>query len=274
LSVCKTGLVAQRLKRIPAIRLKLQKLTTQRLTQMQDIGGCRAIVDSIEDVKRLVVLCREIGHTIFREYDYISKPQDETGYRSHHFVYSYIPPNEVDSEFEGMRIEAQIPTRKQHLWATAVETYSTLPKSNLKAGEGDALTEGTTTIFGTPSNKRHLQQDIRFLSQSLNTYRRSMLYGHTQEFLGVDEFTRAYYWLIIFDFVGNTGTVTAYPRQRRDEAFRIYERTEKQIENQKDRDVVLVKVDSLKELSEAYPNYRPDIEAFDNEVKIVCDWHV
>jgi len=45
--------IAQRLKRKPQIVRKLQRLSV-RLTQLQDIGGCRIIVQKNKDVDSLV----------------------------------------------------------------------------------------------------------------------------------------------------------------------------------------------------------------------------
>jgi ppGpp synthetase/RelA/SpoT-type nucleotidyltranferase len=47
------AVVVQRLKRLPSIEGKLSRQST-RLTQMQDIGGCRAIVQNVNQVSRLV----------------------------------------------------------------------------------------------------------------------------------------------------------------------------------------------------------------------------
>ena len=40
------SLIAQRIKRLASIELKLKRFKTIRLSQMQDIGGCRAVVRS------------------------------------------------------------------------------------------------------------------------------------------------------------------------------------------------------------------------------------
>lgn len=51
--------VAQRLKRKPQIVRKLKRLSV-RLTQLQDIGGCRIIVDSNKDVDRLIEFIKKM----------------------------------------------------------------------------------------------------------------------------------------------------------------------------------------------------------------------
>jgi ppGpp synthetase/RelA/SpoT-type nucleotidyltranferase len=48
------SLVAQRIKRLSSIRAKISRFPSIRLSQMQDIGGCRAVVQSVEEVDELV----------------------------------------------------------------------------------------------------------------------------------------------------------------------------------------------------------------------------
>src|SRR5450830_1412822 len=43
------AVIAQRLKRSPSIALKLALNSNMKLSQMQDIGGCRAVVGNISD---------------------------------------------------------------------------------------------------------------------------------------------------------------------------------------------------------------------------------
>src|SRR5437016_9633622 len=42
--ISSSALIAQRLKRLPSIALKLRQNQNMKLSQMQDIGGCRAIM--------------------------------------------------------------------------------------------------------------------------------------------------------------------------------------------------------------------------------------
>src|SRR6185295_3672704 len=49
------ALIVQRLKRVPSIIKKLNRAQTQtmKLSQMQDIGGCRAVLSDVSLVKKL-----------------------------------------------------------------------------------------------------------------------------------------------------------------------------------------------------------------------------
>jgi hypothetical protein len=46
--------VAQRIKRLPSIRHKLERFNGMELARMQDIGGCRAVLSSVAAVDELV----------------------------------------------------------------------------------------------------------------------------------------------------------------------------------------------------------------------------
>ena len=47
------ALIAQRLKRTPSIAIKLKDNPNMKLSQMQDIGGCRAVMASARELNKL-----------------------------------------------------------------------------------------------------------------------------------------------------------------------------------------------------------------------------
>src|SRR5712691_6501127 len=69
--------VAQRLKRITSIAGKLRDNAQMDLTQMQDIGGCRAVMQSVQNVYKLASVYKRKGKfknaehrpQLFEEYD-------------------------------------------------------------------------------------------------------------------------------------------------------------------------------------------------------------
>lgn len=64
--------VSQRLKRIPTIIDKLYREPGMKLARMADIGGCRAVLDSIDEVRRVEArLCKQRPPKIY--HDYIDK---------------------------------------------------------------------------------------------------------------------------------------------------------------------------------------------------------
>lgn len=122
--------IAQRLKRKPQILRKLRRLSVL-LTQLQDIGGCRIIVDNNSDVDRLVSyikhsLSLDEYFNIIKITDYRHKGRDETGYRSVH----------VMIERDGKTIELQVRSRIQHYWAESIERASVIYGYHLKEQEG------------------------------------------------------------------------------------------------------------------------------------------
>lgn len=105
------ALIAQRLKRLSSIALKLHRNPHMQLSQMQDIGGCRAVVQTAPMVRELVKMYHDShaknphhGRPEFvKEYDYLSKPKGD-GYRSFHFVYRYQTKSKVHRRSSGLRI--------------------------------------------------------------------------------------------------------------------------------------------------------------------------
>lgn len=118
-------IVGQRLKRMPQILNKLDRFSSMRLSQMEDIGGCRAILPGgateVQGVVRRIRRNWEVG--FYR--DYVREPK-RTGYRAVHVVVVR----------DGRFIEIQLRTPGQHAWAEAVERAAARTGFNLKDGEG------------------------------------------------------------------------------------------------------------------------------------------
>lgn len=79
--------LSRRLKRLPTIEDKLRRLPRMDLSSMQDIGGCRAVLDSQVEVARAA--SRFCANSLRRNgqadkiRDYVSQPQ-ASGYRAVH----------------------------------------------------------------------------------------------------------------------------------------------------------------------------------------------
>lgn len=128
--------IAQRLKRKPQIIRKLRRLSV-RLTQLQDIGGCRIIVDNNDDVDQLVEFIKgkvstQNAFEISRITDYRDRGRDDTGYRSVHLILKR----------SGRALELQIRSRIQHYWAESIERTSVIYGYHLKEKEGDPAVIG------------------------------------------------------------------------------------------------------------------------------------
>jgi len=156
--------IAQRIKRLPSIRHKLERFQKMHLSQMQDLGGCRAVLSSVENVRQVADYYKtssRMKHKLVREDSYIDQPKP-SGYRATHLVYSYF--SDKSTTWNGLKIEVQIRSRRQHAWATAVETVGTFTQQALKSSLGaeawlrffalmssaHSLREGTPLVPGTP----------------------------------------------------------------------------------------------------------------------------
>lgn len=162
--------VAQRLKRLASIKKKLLRNKKLTLWDMQDIGGCRVVVANPKDLKKAVAY--DIGEPFkkVRRSNYIKKPKKD-GYRGVHRIYRYEP---YFDSLPTMDFEVQYRTSLQHLWATAVESYSTIKGYDLKAGEGPenvkrffvlasslfALEEGLSVVPDTSTDRRALLLEL------------------------------------------------------------------------------------------------------------------
>ena len=116
--------VSQRLKRFPTIVGKLIRQPEMALARMQDIGGCRAVLNSADEVYRVQRRLRKNGREK-RFVDYIKDPA-ESGYRGVH----------VMTEYDDRTIEVQLRTQVQHQWAVTVERLGGRMDTDLKSGIG------------------------------------------------------------------------------------------------------------------------------------------
>ena len=121
--------VSQRLKRLPTIEDKLRRIPEMNLATMQDIGGCRAILDTQDQVQRVVKRFSgnslRRNHEVDRVRDYVASPQP-SGYRAIH----------IYTKYHGRRIEVQVRTRDQHSWAKIVDDLSSKTGIDYKNGHG------------------------------------------------------------------------------------------------------------------------------------------
>lgn len=270
--------VYQRLKRLPSIRAKLALQPTMKLTQMQDIGGCRAVVPTWATVLTLseVYKASRQKHALIHEDDYINHPKP-SGYRGIHLIYRYW--SQARPEYNGLKIEIQLRTRLQHAWATGVETVGTLLTQPLKSsiGEADwlrffslmgsalAIREGTPTVPGTPAGTSELIAELRELSDRLRVEQVLTAYGEAIQTINQGE-RRAPYYLLELRPEGGPGgrgvvTVTGFEANQLEEATQSYLIAEKQL-HEPGAQVVLVSVGSRQSLPVAYPNFFLDTRRF------------
>jgi ppGpp synthetase/RelA/SpoT-type nucleotidyltranferase len=128
--------VAQRLKRLEAIVVKLKRFPEMGLETMQDIGGIRVMLPTLEDVQLFIQLFpgKRSPIVVKKTYDYLMDAKDD-GYRSFHYVLEV--PNPKSETLPHLKVELQVRTNIQHGWATAVEVAGFIEHQSFKTGEGD-----------------------------------------------------------------------------------------------------------------------------------------
>lgn len=268
------ALVASRLKRTPSIVAKLRRMPELRLPSMQDIGGIRAVLTGMDELRTLCVEYRGLPAPLelanFR--DYIGNPKN-SGYRSVHLVYRNGPPPPGDGTFQ---FEFQIRTRLQHAWATAVETVDAFQHFSLKSGQGpDEWLEYFFLVAGAFAFHEGCPPHPEFAALGREaTFRRTV--EETRRLL-VRERLRTYttvlhdiapgwdpdsYYLLEVEPIAQRTSWTAFPREQLGEASRIYTRSELRVADEGRSLVALVSAGTLENLKQAYPNYFLDTHAF------------
>lgn len=272
-------LVAQRIKRLPSIYHKLDRFPTMKLSQMQDIGGCRVVLSSAKRAEDLVRLYREsrIKHRLIKVDDYIGTPRS-SGYRGVHLIYGYY--SDRNNTYNSLKTEMQIRSTLQHAWATAVETVGTFTGQALKSslgredwlrffalmGTAMAFREKRPPVPETPGNILELIDEIRHYANTLNVKANLQAFGAALNTRDIFSEKDAHFFLLELgsreDEAGVSITISGYPLSQIDKAAFDYLEVERRIASDPQSDAVLVSVDSLEALRRAYPNYFLDTEVF------------
>ncbi len=271
------SLIAQRIKRLASIKLKLERYSDMKLSQIQDIGGCRAIMKNVSEVDRLVDIYLNhssgLKHELSKPQDYIANPKT-SGYRGVHLIYKYR--SDKTSNFDDLKIEIQIRTLIQHAWATAVETVGTFIGQSLKSSQGEedwllfftlmssamAISEGKPTVPNTPDNLNDLIPEIIRLEKKLGVEGHLNAFRNSMTILADQSHTKdAHYYLLELDPDERRVIIKSYTQTQLPTASLDYLTIEKRIKDG-NRNAVLVSADSVEALKLAYPNYYLDTELF------------
>ncbi|WP_294259996.1 RelA/SpoT domain-containing protein [uncultured Sphingomonas sp.] len=267
-------IIAQRAKRLDSIHRKLIAKPTMRMTQMQDIAGCRAVMRRVSKVYQLahVYQHNELVHTFRNSKDYIEKPKPD-GYRSIHLVYEYKGTKGV-KDYDGLRVEVQIRSQYQHAWATAVEAVGVFTRQALKSNQGDkdwlrffalmsnavAAIEKCPPVPGTPGDKSALLEELAPLAKKLRAVDTLRAYNTTLDLIGGAK--DAKYFIVELEPDLRKVTVRRYKAQNSAQANDDYTRIESEIGPNSLKQVVLVSVSDINSLKRAYPNYFLDTAMF------------
>lgn len=280
-------IVAQRLKRMPTIIDKLDRHPNMKLSTMQDIGGVRAVLNSIKEVNEVANLyldSQRFTHILKDKRDYIESPKPD-GYRGIHLIYRYnntLARNDVAKLYEGLLVEIQLRTKEQHHWATAVETMGLILDQPFKTRGGAkdwheffALMSSAIAIV-EETNVLEAHQDLepheiygRIKAIDAEIRARDAMRGYTYAANIIQRNDIGFYNIIILDTKNKQVSIRGYAKDDYKKAVRDYAIGEQK--SDEFTDLVLVSAGRLKSLQLAYPNYFLDISTFLERVKIVIE---
>ncbi|HRQ90034.1 MAG TPA: RelA/SpoT domain-containing protein, partial [Bacteroidia bacterium] len=268
-AVDRKAVVARRLKRTPSIISKLQRESGMKLDRMEDIGGVRIIVDSLEKVYRVhnQITGGRTRNILRRERDYITYPKP-SGYRGIHLIYRYNGAKVAEFPFHN--VELQIRTKIQHAWATTVEVVGTFTNQGLKASRGSTEWLEFFTlageVFATMENGKLSSNDYtkrdKLIEQSeqLSVLSKLQAYAVTTQFINERANKDAKFYIMTLNAVSGSITVSRFTNLA--SATKVYGKKEIELRDSTDEDVVLVSTESLRTLKLAYPNYFADTTHF------------
>lgn len=261
--------IALRLKRKPQILRKMRRFST-RLTQLQDIGGNRIIVDNnedLEDLRRFISekLTKSKDISIHRETDYRVYGRDDTGYRALHLI---LNANKI-------KIELQLRSRAQHYWAECIERTSVIYGHLLKEKEGDGRVINyfklLSNVFYEIESKREPSPQIKMelddrrkLAEKLieQEGKGVVLHSHVNDdvlhTLAAIESKSSNVinnWILIFDW--NSGHFVSWesiPRDT-DEAYKAYSINESKYDEKTGFEVVLVGSSNVAMIRKTHSHY-------------------
>ncbi|MGQ4003149.1 RelA/SpoT domain-containing protein [Francisellaceae bacterium CB52] len=263
----------QRLKRAISIIHKLERMPKLNLARMQDIAGCRAIVDNYEVLEKIDNALLK-SHSILKDKgkDYISSPKGD-GYRGLHRIYKY---NGNKSYYKNLIVEIQLRTELQHAWATAVEIIDIFEKESLKIGQGSQdwkrffylLSNEFAKLEKAPLIDDNLQlEELSKIVDKLDVIVKMRSYTVFSQVAEQESKKIKDFLLIRLDKNKKQMSWSSYSDFSL--AQETYKAMEKEYTSNDDYDLVLIHAHSIKGLRKAYPNYFADSKLFVEKLKEV-----
>ena len=264
--------VVQRLKRAQSVTSKLQRNPEMKLSRMQDLGGCRSIVDSsarVYEIREIYQDSRD-RHKLANEKDYIASPKD-SGYRGLHQIYLY--QSDRSSDYNNHRIEVQIRSRIQHAWATAVEIAGIFVRSPLKSSIGPdewleffryassafSILEATPRLHAEMSESEIINE-LQNIDLRLDARSKLRNFSVAHDTIRHRRRKSDTHFLLTLDLGKNELETKSFSTLA--DATAAYADAEREFLSNPLVDVVLVSADSIESLSVAYPNYFADTKEF------------
>lgn len=214
----------------------------------------------------------EIKHELSQEDDYIREPKD-SGYRGVHLVYKYH--SDRNTHYNKLKIEMQLRSQMQHIWATAVETVGTFTEQALKSSQGEedwlrffalmgtvfAVAERTPPVPNTPVGPE-LLMELAGLTEKLDVQGQLSTFGGALQVIESRNQKDDHFYLLELNPRNKQLNVTAFRASESEAAESAYLDAEKRMRLSPGAQAVLVSVDRITSLRRAYPNYFLDTGNF------------
>lgn len=271
------ALIVQRLKRLPSILEKLKRYESMKLQRIQDIGGCRAILQNVDLVESLLERLQKskTRNKLIKINDYLNTPKD-TGYRGVHLVYKY---NGRKKDYHNLLIEIQLRSKIQHSWATAVELVGNFTNEALKSSEGDPdwlsffkyVSAAFSHLESRPVTKgingKNVKKEIQRLQKKLSVFTKLQAFVLSTNIIGQNTDKSNDYFLLELDESARHISVTPFSYSNLEVANKMYSSLEQRAQGDPFFNVVLVSASSIQNLKAAYPNYFADSGEFIKNLK-------
>ena len=258
-------ILVSRLKRIDTIINKLSRPGYNFiLTTLRDIAGCRLIVQTDDDVRRIAGAIQATGQC--REVkDYMQQPK-QSGYRGIHLVCRH---NAESYGYEKLDVEVQVRSRMQHDWATAVEVYDMITEANLKFDNGSQDQKryfqlASALMSNDVDDEASAVEELKALDKKLHVLpvlreaMDSMYVIYDKD----GDINRSDSCLITVDVGVQQINLKVFSSDEENAAADEY--TELESVEQEGLVYLLARAGSLEDLCRAYPNYYSDISEFVN----------
>lgn len=276
----KEAIVVRRLKRTPSILAKLRRENGMKLDRIEDIGGCRIVVNNIQQVYHVrdAIVSGRTRNILKRERDYIKQPKN-SGYRGIHLVYGY---NGSKIQFSTHMIELQIRSKVQHSWATAVEVVGAFTGQALKASQGH---EAWLNFFKLASSafedieNKHLSRNagsqvrrdlIKYIDR-LEVLPKLRAFAVSTKHLSGRKNNKGEFFLLLLEIDKSNIKVMRFANSQLEVATKKYDELEKEYRDNPKKDVVLVSAESVHSLKKAYPNYFADTTEFSKNIEKIIE---
>ncbi|MGP5574722.1 MULTISPECIES: RelA/SpoT domain-containing protein [Psychrobacter] len=273
LQIFEQSIVSSRSKRLESIANKLVVRKKMRLAQMDDVVGIRVTLPNINILNQFLydnddceIVNSECVFDNFHTKNYILEPKDD-GYRGIHQIFKC--KTDGDSY---VKLEMQIRTKIQHEWATVVEILGSLKNVSFKAGQGNkkylhflvlssvlfSIEEGVAAVAAYANlAPAEVCAELNKLDKELQVIEMLRSFNSLPT---PKNNVEAKYYLIQLDL--NTHETIILPYNDEHDANEDYVKLEQTYQGSDQFDVVLVSVDDVNKIEEAYPNYFLDSNDF------------